>query len=608
MSPQERRERQIEFQRDAQICVATEAAGEGINLQFCHLMINYDLPWNPVRLEQRMGRIHRIGQESTCYIFNFYAENTIEGKLLGRLLEKLDEMREALSGRVYDVVGELLERNGVDFERLLRESLLNPERTDSSEQEINAIDPEVYQRYQEDVGVAQATKHVDMSWVQDRDWRSEERRLMPEYVEQFFGRACGQVGVRLERRANGLWRIENVPQSVRAERLNSVKRLGRPQESYRKLTFQKEIRSRAEHEDAVLISPGHPLYASISEVMLEKLEVVRAGAAPFVAPWATEVFPIHFFTFTVRGYDTHGDPENAYGELVAVTREGGEPKVIGADVLHDLTPVDVGPGEDAMPTPADLQQAESYIKVQIQHDEVQSARERRLEQADLRREYLIESMDAQRERLEAKWSELEDRVYQGEHAAALARDRAQSRLDDLERRRKQKLAGFENLGIAKPGPVTYLGTALVGPPGGDDPAVEAMQNDPGVEQAAMEWAMQAERNEGWEPTDVSHYRDGRGFDIRSVRKDAAGREVEVRRIEVKGRGPKQGDVSLCNTEWIAAHRHGDSYWLYVVYGATSDQPRGIRIQNPAETLGSQVRKVTTVTAFHIPGEAIEAAV
>ncbi|GIK77426.1 MAG: helicase [Actinomycetes bacterium] len=608
MPPTERRLIQQDFHQSKQICVATEAAGEGINLQFCHLMINYDLPWNPVRLEQRMGRIHRIGQESTCYVFNFYAENTIEGKLLGRLLEKLDEMREALHGRVYDVVGEVLERNGLDFERLLRESLLSPERVEDSEREINAIDPDVYRRYQEDVGVAQATKHVDMSWVRDRDWRSEERRLMPEYVEHFFGRACGQVGVRLEQRADGLWRIENVPQTVRAERLTAVKRLGRPQEGYRKLTFQKEIRSRAEHEDAVLVSPGHPLYASISEVMLEKLEAVRGGTAPFVAPWATEPFAIHLFTFTVRGYDAHGDLENAYGELVAVTEEAGEPTVIGADVLHDLTPVGLAPDDDAIPTPADIARAEDFVKVRVQHDEVQRTRTERLEQAELRRSYLVESMDAQRERLEAKWSELEDRVYRGEEAAKLARDQAQRALDELDRRRKEKLAGFDNLGIAKPGPVSYLGTALVmPPPASDDPGVEAMRNDPAVELAAMEWAMAEERAEGWEPIDVSHFRDGRGFDIRSVRRDAAGREMEVRRIEVKGRGPSKGDVSLCNTEWIAAHRHGESYLLYVLYGATSDSPRGFKIRNPAKSLGPQVRKVTTVTAFHIPGAAIEEA-
>src|SRR5262249_6483962 len=121
--PVERKRIQHDFRVNKQICIATEAAGEGINLQFSHLIINYDLPWNPVRLEQRMGRIHRIGQSAECWVFNFCAQNTVEGKLLARLMEKLESMRIALQGRVYDVIGELLAINGIDFERLVRETL-----------------------------------------------------------------------------------------------------------------------------------------------------------------------------------------------------------------------------------------------------------------------------------------------------------------------------------------------------------------------------------------------------------------------------------------------------------------------------------------------------
>ena len=94
MDVHQRKKAQEDFRTSAQICVATEAAGEGINLQFCHLIINYDIPWNPARLEQRMGRIHRIGQKRDVYIFNFVAEESIdgkpiiEGKVLKRLLEK----------------------------------------------------------------------------------------------------------------------------------------------------------------------------------------------------------------------------------------------------------------------------------------------------------------------------------------------------------------------------------------------------------------------------------------------------------------------------------------------------------------------------------------
>jgi superfamily II DNA or RNA helicase len=605
--PTTRKQIQQEFHQERQICVATEAAGEGINLQFCHLMINYDMPWNPVRLEQRMGRIHRIGQESTCIVFNFVAENTVEGKLLGRLLEKLADMREDLGGRVYDVVGEVLQRSGLDFERLLRDALLNPKRVDEGEREIAAIDPKALEAYERDIGVAQATKHVDMAWVRRRDWRSEERRLMPEFVERYFRRACDQVGVRVEERRDGLLRIEHVPRSVTSDRLRSVKRLGRPQSTYRKLTFRKEQKARAEHEDAVLLSPGHPLFASVSEAMLEKLAGFEGATAPFIAPWADEPYSIHFFVYRVQGLSLAGEREDVYAELVALTEAPDGFALVSPDVLHDLTPADFGPRELAPPDSEEVRRASDHVRVSVQQEIVKEQREERYEQAELRSQYLEESMDGQLVRLQEKWAELDERVYKGDEAVTFARDEAQRRIDELERRKTTKLAAFEQLGIVRPGPVQYVGTALLNPwPGPEEPAVEAMKNDPAVELAAMAWAMEQEREAGWEPEDVSHFRDGRGFDIRSVRRDASGRE-QVRRIEVKGRGPSQGDVSLCRTEWIAANRHRDSYWLYVVYNATSESRRGVKIEDPAGVLASDVKKVDRVTTYYIPGEAIERA-
>src|SRR2546422_179372 len=120
-----RREAAQRFHETAQVCLATEAAGEGINLQFCHLMINYDIPWNPNRLEQRMGRIHRIGQRSDVYIFNFVATNTVEGEILERLFTKLDEIRVQLGDRVFDVIGQLLALNELRLEEMLREAATN---------------------------------------------------------------------------------------------------------------------------------------------------------------------------------------------------------------------------------------------------------------------------------------------------------------------------------------------------------------------------------------------------------------------------------------------------------------------------------------------------
>ena len=606
LPPVTRKQIQQEFHQDKQICIATEAAGEGINLQFCHLMINYDLPWNPVRLEQRMGRIHRIGQEATCVIFNFCASNTIEGQLITRLLEKLDEMRSALGGRVYDVVGEVLQRNDLDFERLMRDTLLNPRLRDRATEQIEELSAEALIEYERMVGVAQATKNIDVSWVRERDWASEERRLMPEYVESFFQRACAQLGVRLERRADGLWRIEHVPQALRSDRLRAVQRLDRPQQSYRKLTFLKEERARAEHEDAALLSPGHPLFAAATESLLDKLATVEGGAAAFAAPWATEPYGIHFFAHRIAGLATNGRSEDVFAEIVAVAdAPGGGFELAPADVLHDLTPA----GETMLEPPDNLvvKAAGDFVRMRVQHPVVVAKRAERLEQAEVRARYLNQALDAERRRFELKWSELDDRVFRGEETARIALDAAQRRLDEVDRRREEKLRGFEQLGIVKPGPVAYLGSALIGPPlAVDEDAAAAMHNDPDVELAAMHWALEEERRAGWLPEDVSAAHDGSGFDIRSIRRDNEGHVIDVRRIEVKGRGPAHGDVLLCRTEWIAARRHGDGYWLYVLYGATSASPRGVKICNPYATLGDRVREVSQVTSFHVPGEAIEA--
>ena len=201
MNPHERKRAQELFRTQAQICVATEAAGEGINLQFCHLMINYDLPWNPTRLEQRLGRIHRIGQERDCYVFNFVATESedghpvIEGRILQRLLQKLEQMREALEDRVYYVIGEVLSLNDINLLEMLRQAAYDPRRLDEYIDQIDRIDPKKITEYEEATGIALARAHVDFSDFQQRNLEIEERRLMPCFVEAFFLDEIGRAHV-----------------------------------------------------------------------------------------------------------------------------------------------------------------------------------------------------------------------------------------------------------------------------------------------------------------------------------------------------------------------------------------------------------------------------
>ena len=184
-----------EFRDDAQVLVATEAAGEGINLQFCWFMVNYDIPWNPVRLEQRMGRIHRYGQEHDCLIFNFVAVNTREGRVLAKLLERLLEIRSELgTDQVFDVVGEVFPANLL--EKLFREMYVR--RMDLSNIEariVRDVDPERFRKITSSTLEGLAKRELNLGALLGKSAEARERRLIPEVIEDFFIAAGPIAGV-----------------------------------------------------------------------------------------------------------------------------------------------------------------------------------------------------------------------------------------------------------------------------------------------------------------------------------------------------------------------------------------------------------------------------
>ena len=262
----------------AQVLVATEAAGEGINLQFCHLMINYDLPWNPTRLEQRMGRIHRYGQAYEVYIYNLVATSTREGYVFHALLEKLERMREGLGAdRVFDVVDQLLE--GVSLEHLLREALANRMTfAEVRERVLARLDADQEQRLEEATLTGLATRYVDLSRLRADRRRAAEMRLVPAYIRAFFLQALDALAPgRLERRDDGFWRLSYVPAALRdvPERLR--RRFGEAKESYAALTFDKD--DLAQHRRLTFVGPGHPLFEAVVHHVLDRFGADLAQGA-----------------------------------------------------------------------------------------------------------------------------------------------------------------------------------------------------------------------------------------------------------------------------------------------------------------------------------------
>jgi Domain of unknown function (DUF3883) len=586
-------------------------------------MINYDLPWNPTRLEQRLGRIHRIGQERDVHAFNFVATDSeegqpiVEGAILQRLLQKLEQTRAVLVDRVFDVIGEVLSLNDVNLPEMLREAAFDPRRLDDYLDQIERIDPKKLQQYEQATGIALARANVDFSGFQQANVEAEERRLMPRYVEEQFLRASKNIGLRVEPRADGLWRIEHVLADLRSDRLESVRRLGKAEPIYRKVTFHKDHLEMDQHLDAQLIGPGHPLYAAVDERLNESLSEIKGTISVYADETAESPYRLHFFEIGIRGQNTKGEPQTLRGELVIV-RENTTASLssaerfamVPADSLIDLP---AHPQPPISIEPIDQNAAADFVKSTYQMDLRSRFLEERRHFVEVCRNYLEQSFKTRRHAAQDRVTALRAREGASPEVA-LARQRADSDYQDLERTQRDRLAGLERLTVVRHGPVRYLGTAFVFPKGVESISLGAAPEDLDPllrrrsEKAAEDLVVSYETSRGWECELVGHQKIG--FVVRSLgpadsqtgyRDPVDG----VRRIEVKGR-TRGYPVRLTTNEWYKAAILRDSYWLYVVWdplGNPDAEP--LRIRNPVKNLDHAKREV--VRHFDIPADAIEIA-
>ncbi|MFE7328840.1 DEAD/DEAH box helicase [Streptomyces sp. NPDC057565] len=259
----ERRQITEEFtkNRDVQILLATDAAGEGLNLQAAHLMVNYDLPWNPNRIEQRFGRIHRIGQEEVCRLWNLVASNTREGEVFTRLLEKLDQMRETYGGKVFDVLGEAFAET--PLRDLLLDAIQYGEQADVKERMREVIDTTVGDGLKglldERALTSEYLSDADLRALRATMDEARSRRLQPHYIESNFKDAFTRLGGRIVKRERGSYEIANVPQHVRSAGNGPIAT------RYDRITFdlghvQPDDRARTD-----LLAPGHPLHDAVMD-------------------------------------------------------------------------------------------------------------------------------------------------------------------------------------------------------------------------------------------------------------------------------------------------------------------------------------------------------
>lgn len=564
-----------EFREQAQVLVATEAAGEGINLQFCWLMVNFDIPWNPMRLEQRMGRIHRYGQERDCLIFNFVAANTREGQVLERLLERLREIRGELgSDQVFDVVGEIVPANYL--ERLFRE-LYAGRITQQAvlDRVVGDFDRERFARICHSTLEGLAKKELNLSAILGRTAEAKERRLVPEVVEEFFLQAAPVAGLPIPKGRNGIYTLGRISRHLQivGERLEP--RFGPLGREYRRITFDK--RYLAEDPTLEWVTPGHPLFEAVREEVWERVQTdLRRGALFYDLNRTT---PSRLEVYAASIADGRGN--TLHRELFVVeVAESGEMRLRQPTVFLDLIPAQVGI-TSVLPIIPERGEVERFMLEQGLQPFLQKVQDERQKELDTIARHVEVSLLTLIDRQQRLVVELLQRQERGEDVA-LALGETERRLDELNarlERRRQEIQRERQLAIAD---LTHIGSALVLPHPERENFVP-MIRDEEVERIAMEAAMRYERERGWIPEDVSA--EDRGFDILSRHPASGG----VRCIEVKGRAGT-GPVVLTRNEYKTAGRLGGDYWLYVVFHCAT-RPQLVPIRDPARLPWEPIVKI-----------------
>ncbi|MYG91385.1 MAG: DUF3883 domain-containing protein, partial [Acidimicrobiia bacterium] len=568
MKRQDRRSMQHAFVNDPNliVLVATDAAGEGVNLQRANLMVNYDLPWNPNRIEQRFGRIHRIGQTEVCYLWNLVAHQTREGAVFHRLFEKIEQQRQALGGQVYDVLGDSM--IGKSLRELLIEAIRYGDDPQVKAKRDEVIDADVGARLQDLVEHQQLTEGwmgIDkLSDIRDEMERARMRKLQPGFIQAFFIDAFRLLGGRIPEREKNRFQITRVPQVLRADPLTTVAR------EYERVTFEPGLETLEGKPPAEVLSPGHPLLEVV-------IGAIRAQYGAFLQTGAVLVDPDDPGTTPrVMVYLEHritdGKPERNGRRSVSRRYQyieipkGGEPSSVGQAPYLDYRPIrdeeramaeKVAAGEWI--TTALTNTARSYAiehLAQVHYQEVSGIVTNRVQKV----------RTAVRERLEKEIRYWDGRVHTlktkelaGKSTGGFTSGHARNFADDLEARLDRRNRELDQELDLSNHPPAVVGGALIVPQGMlevENPALSVDQESRDrVDQRAVAAVMAAERRLGREPTEMEHHNPG--FDIES-RCPATG---DLYFIEVKGRIEGADTVNVKSRQIRQGLNHPDRFIL-----------------------------------------------
>ena len=582
INPHERRSIQEKFQVDSsvKVLVATDAAGEGVNLQVANMMVNYDLPWNPNRIEQRFGRIHRIGQKFPCHLWNLVAHETREGQVFTRLFEKIEQQREVYGDQVYDVLGDSFVSTS------LRDLLMTAIKSDSDpahkEYMNSVIDHDIGNQLK---SVLDERKLVGAEWDETSNKEIKElmelsraRKLQPWFVHAFFKAALEKYGGRMSRREEGRFQISYMPSSIRGQEYDGK---GTIQKEYERVTFDKRHIHLDDKRPALLISPGTPLLTAVVEKILSDYgDTLDKGAILLDQnDLSANLRLLLYFDHKIS------DRRGKYGNVNVVSRRF---HYVEVDEIGNLSV----PGNEPymsyeLPKPEMLTKLKGHIDTdwidqafenKAQEWAIQNLAEQHFEEI---RKITEARVDKTKEAVETRlkleidyWGERADKVRKMEekgYAEYTNSDKLRERAIDLEVRLGQRQLEIDQERHLNNNPPYIVGAALIVPQGLIDKAVgfepteeEAKQAEQAevdrmkTDRRAMEAVLAAEKSLGRVPEAQDH--NNPGYDILSVDPQTGTHYF----IEVKGHLPQTKEITVSAPQVQKAKSNPERWLLAVV--------------------------------------------
>ena len=562
-------------------------------------MINYDIPWNPVRLEQRMGRIHRYGQDKDCLIFNFVALNTSKGKVLWKLFERIRAIEIDLdperTGKVFNVLGDIFPAN--QLERMMRDMYAhNLTESVILNRIVEEVDTEHFRKISDSALEGLAKRELNLSQIISKSAEAKERRLVPEVIHDFFVQAAPIAGIHPKETAKGkkIYKIGRVPRTLWGTGDRLENRFGKLGRDYKKITFDKNILI----DDPTLewVTPGHPLFECVrDEVSAQVQEDLRRGAI-FLDLHSKLPARLDVFSAAI----TDGRGRRLHERLYVVQTElNGTMTVRQPTLFLDLVPakkadfpikngenidnhnlVDYLPDDSNLPSREQVEQALIEQELNRFLTEIRTQRQKEVETIS---NYIENSLTVIIDKIQIQYAELWQQKESGDKEQGL--DGRMKQLEDrsfeLNGRLEQRREELQQEASCAITDIHHHGRAWVLPhPERSSPEIAPMVADDEIEKIAIQAVIEYETARGWQVMSVE--KENRGFDLISREIDSGDplKASLVRFIEVKGRA-NIGEVALTTNEYKTAARLKRDYWLYVVFNCALS-PEVHTIQDPVK--------------------------